>query len=48
MKIKCLRSCGASGKNLAEGKSYNVSDVDGRYLCLTGKAEQAAEKKSKK
>lgn len=45
MKIKALRHTVASGVTLQAGKTYDVSDADGRYLVRLGKAEEVAEKK---
>lgn len=46
MKIKVLRHTVASGATLLAGKTYDVSDADGRYLIRLRKAEEAAEKKA--
>ena len=46
MKVKMLKSSVASGKKLAAGKTYDVSDADARVLIAYGKAVDAADKEA--
>ena len=48
MKIKVLRGCCASGKALARGKTYSVSDEDAEVIIRSGKAAPASAKKPAK